>query len=268
MTRALRLRRGLAGIIPLVSLVLVPPAGAAPAVGPGQPPPAPAPTAACKLAKRTVCGPARPLALEQAVASYEAALRSSDVRRGLGLPSLRELFGAAGARAQALADGRRARGAASAARGARASAATVFSHVGSVGRVSVAATVAPVLAAGVDQISYADRIKGPYGSQTRSIRFTATAATCPIAARGTSNARSDLGQLLAAEHIVTVQRRSPRDHDRLHARHDRFPGDLGSRLRQQRPRPDQPQAGRLRPDPASQSGARAAHRPPLPRKAA
>jgi hypothetical protein len=62
------------------------------------------------------------------------------------------------------------------------------------------------LGAGTDQISYTDRISGPNGSQTRSIRFTAVADACPVAASGTDNVGKDNGNLLAAEHIVTVQR--------------------------------------------------------------
>jgi hypothetical protein len=198
-------RRALAGILTPAVLALVPPASAAPTVGPGQPPAAPGPTAGCKPARSVVCGPAHPLALGSALARYAAARRSDRVRRGLGLPSLRQLFGATGTRAEALADTRLARPSRPAA-AARAAGAAALGRVGSVGRVSVEATVAPGIGAGVDQVSYTDRIRGPSGSQTRSIRFTATADSCPIAARGTSNSGTDVGHLLAAEHIVTVQR--------------------------------------------------------------
>jgi hypothetical protein len=128
------------------------------------------------------------------------------MRRGLGVPSLRRLFGKAGARAGALADGRLARVPRPTASTTRAGGAAALRPVGSVGAVKVQASSAPGLGAGVDQIGYTDRIYGPRGSQTRSIRFTATADACPIAATGTDNVGKDVGKLLAAEHIVTVER--------------------------------------------------------------
>ena len=69
-------------------------------------PAAAAPTAACKPSKRVVCGPAAPPALSAAVGRYQQTLGSTRVHRGLGLPSPRRPLGRAGARAQALADGR------------------------------------------------------------------------------------------------------------------------------------------------------------------
>src|SRR5688500_17131725 len=166
-------------------------------------PSAPAPKVECKASKSLVCGPAEPLALRSALARYTKTLRSDRVRRGLGLPSLRRLFGRAGVRAAALADGRLARAPRSSTRAAGAAA---LRHVGSVGPVKVQATPAPGLGAGVDQVRYMDRIYGPGGSQTRSIRFTATADACPVAASGADNVGKDIGNLLAAEHIVTVER--------------------------------------------------------------
>jgi hypothetical protein len=163
---------------------------------------------ACGAAKGDVCGPAQPLALGSAVSGYTTALRSDRTRRGLGLPSLRRLFGKAGPRAQTLADGRLAAAPATAASSGRARAAATagLARVGAVGNVTVRASVAPGLGAGVDEISFTDQIKGPHGSQTRSIRFTATADACPAAAAGNDNVGKDHGNLLAAEHIVTVQR--------------------------------------------------------------
>ena len=64
--------------------------------------------------------------------------------------------------------------------------------------MKVQATRAPGLRAGVDQVTYTDRIYGPNGSQTRSVRFTATAAACPIAAPRTDNVGKDVGMMLSA----------------------------------------------------------------------
>ena len=167
-----------------------------------------APEVVCKASKSQVCVPAEPLELRSALARYTKTLRSDRVRRGLALPSLRRLFGRAGVRAAALADGRLARvpnSSTGAAASTRATAAAALRPVGSVGAVKVQATPAPGLGAGVDQIQYTDRIYGPGGSQTRSIRFTATADACPVAAAGDTVGR-DIGNLLAAEHIVTVER--------------------------------------------------------------
>jgi hypothetical protein len=171
-------------------------------------PAAPAPPFACKPSKNVVCGPVAPPALNAAIGSYQRTLDSPRVRRGLGLPSPRQLFGRAGAHAETLADGRlaRASSAAPTATTARAAGAGGLQAVGSVGGVKVQATPAPGLGAGVDLVDYADRITGPHGTQTRSVRFTATAAACPIAATGTSNVGTDVGNFLAAEHIVTTQR--------------------------------------------------------------
>ena len=150
--------------------------------------------------------PDTPPALSAAIGGYQRTLGSKRVRRGLAIPSLRRLFGRAGTRAQALADTRLA-DPPDTARASRAGGGQRFQTVGSVGRVKVQATAAPGLGAGVDEISYGDRIRGPRGSsQTRSIRFTATAAECPIAATATNNVGTDSGMLLAAEHIVTTQR--------------------------------------------------------------
>src|SRR3954454_8096606 len=167
-------------------------------------PPAPATVVACKPDRVSVCGPASPLPIGRAIASYTSTLRSDRTRRGLGLPSLRKLFGKAGAGAQNLADARLGGGTAKSAATARAAAA--LGSVGSVGPVKVQASVAPGLGAAVDQVTYEDRIRGPRGSQSRSLRFTATADACPIAAVKTDNVGKDMGHLLAAEHIVTVQR--------------------------------------------------------------
>ena len=186
----------------VMALLALPAAASAQSDAPAMPS-APAPKVECKASKSQVCGPAEPLALRSALARYTKALRSDRVRRGLGLPSLRRLFGRAGVRAAALADGRLAGAPRSS---SRAAAAAALRPVGSVGAVKVQATPAPGLGAGVDEIVYKDRIYGPGGSQTRSIRFTATAAACPVAASGGDNVGKDIGNLLAAEHIVTVER--------------------------------------------------------------
>ena len=201
------MQRALLGILTILLLALAPAAGASPVGGPGELPPAPGPVSNCTPTKGVVCGPGKPPLLRSALTRYESTLRSNVVRRGLGLPSLRQLFGKAGARAETLADARLAkRGDVRSATAASTAGSAALHHVGSVGRVSVDATVAPGIGSGVDQISYIDRIKGPHGSQTRSIRFTATADACPQAAKGGDNVGQDTGHLLAAEHIVTVER--------------------------------------------------------------
>jgi hypothetical protein len=199
--------------LPLILVALLALPGTASALSITGPaiPPAPGPDKVCAPAKGVVCGPAEALSLRAALAGYQRALRSNRVRRGLGLPSLRRLFGNAGPRAERLADARLGRGSAASGRAhagklsARAAGASALTRVGSVGRVRVEAT-APGIGAGVDQIGYTDAIKGPNGSQTRSIRFTAAADACPVAASGGDNVGKDMGHLLAAEHIVTVQR--------------------------------------------------------------
>ncbi|HEX6712848.1 MAG TPA: hypothetical protein VF066_05665, partial [Thermoleophilaceae bacterium] len=164
---------------------------------------APATAPACKPSRNTFCGPAQTPKLDAAVAGYAATLSSNKTRRGLGLPTLRQLFGKAGARAQALADGRLT---GPAPKTARAAAAGGLGTVATVGHVSVEATPAPGLGAGVDEITYTDQIKGPGGKQMRSIRFNVTADACPVAASGAENVGRDMGHMLVAEHIVTVQR--------------------------------------------------------------
>jgi hypothetical protein len=185
-------------------LLAVPAAASAQSDGPAMPP-APEPKVACKASAAVVCGPTEPPALRPAVARYTRTLRSDRVRRGLVLPSLRRLFGRAGIRAEALADRRLARAPRSG-RAAHAAGAAALVRVGSVGAVTVRASPAPGLGAGVDQVSYTDRISGPHGSQTRSLRFTAAADACPVAASRGDNVGKDVGRLLAAEHVVTVER--------------------------------------------------------------
>src|SRR4051812_9451806 len=192
------------GLIVVAMLALAAPTSAQ-VDGPGTPPAAVS-TAGCKPSKQVVCGPDASPALSAAVARYQQTLVSKRVRRGLAIPSPRRLFGRAAARAQALADARLAGPPKAAARTARAARAGSLGSVGSVGPVTVQATPGAGLGAGVDDVTYTDRILGPHGSQTRSIRFTATAAACPVAATGTDNVGKDVGMMLAAEHIVTTQR--------------------------------------------------------------
>jgi len=99
------------GAVAVVSLalVVVPRASAAPANRPRSAAPCSGADGCVQAARNVVCGPAQPVSLGSALAGYEAALRSDRGRRGLGMPSLRQLFGPAGARAEALADGRLAR---------------------------------------------------------------------------------------------------------------------------------------------------------------
>ena len=191
----------------VAALLALPTAASAQDLTPPSPLPTPAPATAvaCKAGKSVVCGPVTPLSLGPAVTGYTKALRSDRTRRGLGLPTLRQLFGKAGARAQTLADARLAGGPAKSAAKARAAGAAL-SRVGSVGPVKVQASVAPGLEAGVDLITYEDGIKGPGGYQNRSVRFNVTADACPIAAENGNTHGRDVGHMIAAEHIVTVQR--------------------------------------------------------------
>ena len=136
------------------------------------------------------------------------ATRSNRARRGLTLPTPRQLFGRNGARALRIAD----RALLASPRAARARAAQAgappLHSVGSAGNVKVASgssEATPAADGGsAHEVTYVDRIRGRGAEQRRSIQFAVSADNCPtLVSRGLSGEAR--GKLRAEQRILTIE---------------------------------------------------------------